>query len=194
MLRATRPRILMASVLLVAGLAAGCSKEEAPAPQAAPEPAEEPAPAAPASATAVFASLDGTIKGNATFTGTDGGVEVHVSVEGAPPGTHGFHIHDVGDCSAEDFTSAGGHFNPAGVPHGGPEDAERHAGDLGNIEIDEMGSGHLGLTSNLITISDGDNAVVGRAVILHADADDLNSQPTGAAGARLACGVVEADG
>lgn len=190
MFRARRPMILMASVVLVTGLAAGCAKEEAAAPAPAPEPESEPAPA-PASASVMFASLDGTIKGSADFTETDAGVEVHVSVEGAPAGTHGFHIHETGDCSADDFTSAGGHFNPTGAPHGGPGDAERHAGDLGNIEIGDDGSGHLALTSDQITIAGSANSVVGRAVILHAGADDLTSQPTGAAGARLACGVIE---
>lgn len=188
-----RARILMASILLVTGLAAGCSKEEA-APEPAPAPAADPAPAAPAAAKAVFASLDGMITGSATFTESEGGVEIHVEVAGAPPGTHGFHVHEAGDCSAADFTSAGGHFNPAGVPHGGPADAERHAGDLGNIEIDDSGAGHLALSSDLITVAAGPTSVVGRAAILHADADDLESQPTGAAGSRLACGVIEASG
>lgn len=188
MFRARRSWILLVSVLLVTGLAAGCSEEEA---ALAPAPEPETAPA-PATASAVFASLDGAIRGTATFSEAEGGVEIHVEVEGAPPGTHGFHVHDVGDCSAEDFTSAGGHFNPTGAPHAGPEDAERHAGDLGNIEIDDAGNGHLMLTSDLLTVAEGPNSVVGRAVILHADPDDLTSQPTGAAGARLACGVVEA--
>ncbi len=148
-----------------------------------------------ASASATFASNDGAISGEAVFTEADGGVAVHVSVTGAPTGSygsHGFHIHQTGDCSAEDFTSAGGHFNPTGAIHGGPDDAERHAGDLGNIEIGEDGSGMLMLTSDLITVGEGPNSVVGRGVILHAGADDLSSQPTGAAGGRLACGVVEA--
>lgn len=190
--QARRTRVLIVSALLIAGLAAGCAKEEAPAPETAPAPEPAPEAAAPATAGATFASLDGGIKGTATFTETGAGVEIHVEVDGAPPGTHGFHIHQTGDCSAEDFTSAGGHFNPTGVPHGGPEDPERHAGDLGNIEIGEDGSGHLMLVSDQITVAAGPTSVVGKAVILHADPDDLISQPTGAAGARLACGVIEA--
>ncbi len=192
MFRARRSWILMLTVLLVTGLAAGCGQEEPPAPPPETEPDPEPEPAATASAT--FASADGEIQGSASFTDTADGVEIHVQVEGAPPGTHGLHIHETGDCSAADFTSAGGHFNPDGAAHGGPDDLERHAGDLGNIEIDDAGSGHLGLTSDLVTVAEGPNSVVGRAVILHADADDLVSQPTGAAGARLACGVIEAGG
>ena len=184
--------ISIALLLVVAAFGAGCAKDEPAAPE--PAPPAEPQPMPAASATAVFVSHDGMIKGTATFADGEAGVAVHVSVEGAPQGTHGFHIHDVGDCSADDFTSAGGHFNPAGVPHGGPADGERHAGDLGNIEVGADGTGYLDLTSDIITVSAGESSVVGRGVILHADADDLESQPTGAAGARLACGVVEADG
>ena len=180
--------LLVATVLSTDGLVA-CGGQEAPPPP--PEPTEA-QPAPPAEANAVFASHDGSITGSADFKEGENGVEIHVSVAGAPAGTHGFHVHEVGDCAADDFTSAGGHFNPAGTPHGGPDDAESHAGDLGNIEIDDEGNGHLALTSTKISVRPGDNSVVGRAVILHADPDDLESQPTGAAGARLACGVVEA--
>ena len=98
----------------------------------------------------------------------------------------------TGDCSSADFKSAGGHFNPAGVPHGGPSDAERHSGDLGNIEIGEDGSGTLTLTSDLITLAAGQpTSIVGLAVILHEGTDDLASQPTGAAGGRIGCGIIE---
>ena len=193
MLRPGRYLFILAVIVAVAAFAAGCAKEETAMPEPAPAPAAEPEPMPAASATAEFSSRDGAIQGTATFSEIEGGVEIHVSVAGAPPGTHGFHIHELGDCSADDFTSAGGHFNPTGAPHGGPADAERHAGDLGNLEIGEDGSGHLSLTSDLLTVSAGDRSVVGRGVILHAAADDLESQPTGAAGARLACGVVESD-
>lgn len=131
-----------------------------------------------------------TTNGTIAFTETAEGVSIHARVEGAPPGMHGFHIHEVGDCSSEDFKSAGGHFNPTGAPHGGPADAERHGGDLGNIEIGEDGTGHLEVSSEQLTVAEGENSVVGRGVILHEGEDDLESQPTGAAGARLACGVV----
>lgn len=105
---------------------------------------------------------------------------------------HGFHIHESGDCTAADFTSAGGHFNPTNAPHGGPDDAEHHAGDLGNIEIGEDGTGTLDLASSMLTLDAGaTNSAVGKAVILHAGQDDLETQPTGDAGARLACGVVQ---
>ncbi len=147
--------------------------------------------AMPRQASATLAGPEGSaITGSVTFTETSDGVTVVAHVEGAPPGSHGFHLHETGDCSAPDFTSAGGHFNPTDMPHGGPVDAERHAGDLGNLEIGEDGSGHLALTSDMLTVAAGPNSVVGRGVVFHEKTDDLVSQPTGAAGARLACGVV----
>ncbi len=170
----------------------GCAPKEAPAPQSEPEVAEEMAEAEPMMAAAELASRsDGTAHGTVTFMQSEDGVTISAHIEGAPPGPHGLHVHEIGDCSSEDFKSAGGHFNPSETPHGAPTDAERHAGDLGNIEVGESGAGHLVLSSDLLTVADGANAAVGRAVILHEKADDLASQPTGAAGGRIACGVVE---
>jgi Cu-Zn family superoxide dismutase len=171
--------------------AAGCGKTEEEAPAPAPE---EPMAVeeAPATASATLTAREGgTVAGQVTFTEIDGGVMIVAHITGAPAGTHGFHIHDVGDCSSADFKSAGGHFNPTDMPHGSPADMERHAGDLGNVEVGEDGTAHHEATSSMLTVSDGPNSVLGRGVILHENADDLVSQPTGAAGARLACGVVE---
>jgi Cu-Zn family superoxide dismutase len=154
----------------------------------------EPMPAATASAT-LQGRAGSDVSGEVTFTEVEGGVQIVAHVSGLTnAGPHGFHLHEVGDCSAEDFTSAGGHFNPTGVPHGAPTDAEHHAGDFGNIEVGEDGTGHLELVSHMLTVSPGPNSVVGKAVILHEQADDLESQPTGAAGGRVACGVVQAAG
>lgn len=178
-------------VVALAGLVA-C----APAPEAEPQAASTPAPAAAPAAPQAHANLQaregGTVEGAVSFREENGGVTIIAHVEGAPPGLHGFHIHEVGDCSAADFTSAGGHFNPTGVEHGAPDAEVHHAGDLGNIEVGEDGSAHYEATSTMLTVSEGPNSVVGRAVILHEGQDDLASQPTGAAGARLACGVIEA--
>ncbi|HEY7368518.1 MAG TPA: superoxide dismutase family protein, partial [Thermoanaerobaculia bacterium] len=133
----------------------------------------------------------GIPRGTATFTElSTGGVRVVVQIENAPPGVHGLHIHEKGDCSAPDASSAGGHFNPGTMPHAGPHDPQRHAGDLGNIEIWKDGKGKLEITTDLLTVRPGPNSVVGRAVIFHEKADDLKTQPTGNAGGRLACGVV----
>ena len=132
------------------------------------------------------------VKGTATFTErSTGGVHVVVRVDNAPPGTHGLHIHEKGDCSDPEAKSAGGHFNPGGMPHAGPMDAKRHAGDLGNIEVKSDGTGVLDITSDLLTVRPGPNSVVGRAVVFHEKADDFTTQPTGNAGGRLGCGVVQ---
>jgi Cu-Zn family superoxide dismutase len=173
----------------------GCAKKESAEHPAPPAPEQETQAAMePMSAVATLESKDGVINGMIRFTETADGVAIEAHVEGAPPGPHGFHIHEIGDCSSDDFKSAGGHFNPGGVPHGGPMDGERHAGDLGNIEVGADGSGHLELSSDLVTVAEGPSSVIGRGLILHAGTDDLVSQPTGAAGARLACGVISAGG
>lgn len=131
------------------------------------------------------------VQGTVVFTQTDGGVRVEATVEGLAPGEHGFHIHEFGDCSAPDGTSAGGHFNPEGVEHGAPDAAVRHVGDLGNLTADENGKARYDRVDSLLSFTGAHN-IIGRGVIIHAAADDLTSQPTGAAGARLACGVIEA--
>ncbi len=158
------------------------------------DPVVEVAPAVLVATATLMAREGGTVAGQVMFTEGDGEVSIIAHITGAPPGTHGFHIHDVGDCSAADFKSAGGHFNPSDMPHGAPTDMERHAGDLGNVEVGEDGrAGHESMSS-MITVAGGPGSVVGRGVILHEKADDLVSQPTGAAGSRLACGVVELAG
>jgi len=109
-------------------------------------------------------------------------------ITGLTPGKHAFHIHEFGDCSAADAASAGSHFNPMKKQHGAPDAAERHAGDLGNIEADKTGKAHLELKDNMLMFS-GENSILGRAVIVHEKVDDW-SQPTGNAGGRVACGVI----
>jgi len=130
------------------------------------------------------------LSGTATFRQMEGGVMIEIEVEHAPPGWHAVHIHEKGDCSAEDGASAGGHFNPAGVAHGSPHAPEHHAGDLGNMEVKADGSGFHALFMPGLTVDAGEFGVVGRAIIVHADADDLVTQPTGAAGGRIGCGVI----
>jgi Cu-Zn family superoxide dismutase len=129
------------------------------------------------------------VMGTVTFTKTDGGIQVVADITGLTPGQHGFHIHEFGDCSAPDATSAGGHFNPSKNPHAGHDDAKRHEGDLGNIEADSSGKAHLELTDKMMTMS-GEKSIIGRGVIVHEKADDLKTQPTGNAGGRVACGVI----
>ena len=150
------------------------------------------APPDAATAKAAIESKSGSkVTGRAVFTELPtGGVKAEIWIENATPGTHGLHIHEKGDCSAADATSAGGHFNAAGNPHAGPSDAKHHNGDFGNIEIGADGKGKLTMTSNMLTVLPGPNSVVGKAVIFHEKEDDLKTQPTGNAGARFGCGVV----
>ncbi len=129
------------------------------------------------------------VSGTVTFTRNGSSITVEADVEGLTPGLHGFHIHEYGDCSAADGTSAGGHFNPDDSDHGGPNDEERHVGDLGNIEAGQDGRAQFELTDSLISFT-GANSIIGRAVVVHAGEDDLTSQPTGDAGGRLACGII----
>ena len=123
------------------------------------------------------------------FSKVVGGVKVEGQFEGLPAGTHGFHIHQFGDCSASNGKSAGGHFNPDGNEHGSPTAAVRHTGDLGNITADSTGIANFSFVDDIISFS-GKRSILGRGVIIHEVADDFSSQPTGAAGSRLACGVV----
>lgn len=131
-----------------------------------------------------------TATGTATFSEKTDGVEIVVEVSNVTPGQHGLHLHETGDCSAPDATSAGLHFNPTGVAHDGTGPGPHHAGDLGNITVGSDGRGRLTLTTKDLTVAAGTLSVVGKAIVLHALQDDLVSQPTGASGARIACGVV----
>jgi Cu-Zn family superoxide dismutase len=140
-------------------------------------------------AIAVLHAASGSqVTGTVTFTKTGDTVQVVADVTGLTPGKHGFHIHEFGDCSVADASSAGGHFNPMHKSHGAPDAAERHAGDLGNLEADSTGKAHLELKDNMLKLS-GENSILGRGVIVHEKVDDW-SQPTGNAGGRLACGVI----
>ena len=141
-------------------------------------------------AIAVLSPTKGSsVSGTVTFTKVDGGVKIVADVAGLTPGQHGFHIHEFGDCSAPDATSAGGHFNPRHMQHGGPDASARHAGDFGNLEADASGKAHYERVDTMISL-DGAESIVGHGVIVHASADDLKTQPTGNAGARVACGAI----
>lgn len=128
-------------------------------------------------------------QGVVTFTQVKDGVRVTAEINHLTPGLHGFHIHQFGDCRAADGTSAGGHFNPGKEPHGAPDADKRHMGDLGNLEADPSGIAIADFVDSRLTVQ-GPESIVGRGVIVHALTDDFKSQPTGAAGGRLACGVI----
>lgn len=139
----------------------------------------------------VFPTKGNETRGEVFFTVIPEGVRIVADFEGLTPGQHGFHIHDKGDCSATDASSAGGHFNPSNTKHGGPESSEKHAGDLGNLVADEQGRAHYEWTTSQITLN-GENSIIGRSVVVHADPDDFTSQPAGNSGSRVGCGVIEA--
>lgn len=136
---------------------------------------------------------DSGVRGTVEFTNvTPDQVQVRVDVTGLTPGLHGFHIHEFGDCSAPDGSSAGGHFNPDKVMHGGPGAPEHHRGDLGNIKADAGGRAVVTMKTSAITLDAGPRGVLGRSVVIHADPDDLQTDPAGDAGGRLSCGVIRA--
>ena len=189
-------RLTVAGVFLICGGLVACAPE-ADSVVGEEETSEavvayEPEEVVPTRAFAQLSAAEGlSVGATVTFNEVEGGVWVVGEVIGAEPGSHGFHLHETGDCSSADFKSSGGHFNPTEVAHAGPEAIEHHAGDWGNLEVGEDGSGRLELTTSILTVGDGANSVVGRAVVLHGGTDDLTSQPSGAAGPRIACGVVE---
>jgi Cu-Zn family superoxide dismutase len=181
-----------ASFVVLASLSAAVAVAQmgaAPSPPAAPA-----APAAPAGpvtrAVAVLhPAKDGTVAGTLTFAKAPTGVHVTGRITGLAAGTHGFHIHEFGDCSAADFSSAGGHYNPTGHQHAAPPEARRHMGDMGNIEAGSDGTATVDYTDSRLRF-DGAHGILGRGVIVHANPDDFKTQPTGNAGGRVACGVI----
>lgn len=195
-----RVGIELAAVLAAVGLLAGACQREPREPRAAGQPQQQGQPGqkaqpveAPAAAVAVLHPTAGNqTAGTVRFSRTAGGIAIEVDISGLASGKHGFHIHTWGDCSAPDATSAGGHFNPEGQAHGAPGAEKRHVGDLGNLEAGADGRVAVKLTDDVIAL-DGEHGIVGRALIVHADRDDFTSQPTGAAGARVACGVIGLD-
>ncbi len=152
------------------------------------------ADAAERTARAELSPTDGNdVRGTVTFTEAAGGVRVSANITGLTDGLHGFHIHETGDCSAPDGSSAGGHFAPEQSQHGGPDQQppQAHVGDMGNLEAGEDGTASYEGTFSTMAF-EGTRGIIGKAVIVHAGEDDLTTQPTGDAGGRQACGVIEA--
>jgi len=198
-MRLTHTLLCAATVLALAG----CNKPEpTAAPEAITEPTAPPETSAPATSEAAMTMAKATLKptqnnkvaGELSFMGMEGGVHVTGTLTGLPPGEHGFHIHEKGDCSAPDGASAGGHFNPDGAEHGQVTADPHHAGDSNNITADAQGNVTIDqMLSSNVDIGKGDKYdIVGKGVIVHEKADDYKTQPTGDAGGRLACGVIEA--
>lgn len=181
-----KQQILLAGISgLLAAATCGCN------PKSQPYAASDGTPAVTGARAAMEPTEGNTVRGIVTFAQAEGGVRVVADLTGLKPGKHGFHIHEHGDCSAPDGSSAGGHFNPTGMPHGGPDAAQHHLGDLGNITADASGNAKMDRVFSFLDLN-GTNTIVGRGLIVHSDRDDLTSQPTGNAGSRVACGVIEA--
>ena len=145
-----------------------------------------------ASAIAYVKSFQGNqATGRVIFKKVADGVRIIADFDGLTPGAHGFHIHEHGDCSGTDGAATGAHFNPTDQQHGSPDSPVRHVGDLGNLVADEYGHAHYERVDHLIAL-EGKNSIIGRSIVVHADADDYTSQPAGASGAKIACGVIEA--
>jgi Cu-Zn family superoxide dismutase len=137
----------------------------------------------------MYPTAGNTAKGAVVFSQAKDAISVIVNMEGLTPGRHGIHIHTYGDCSAPDASSAGDHLNPGDKPHAGPQDKDRHLGDLGNITANQEGKVNYETVDSAISLSGARN-VIGRALVIHADPDDLKTAPSGRSGSRISCGVI----
>jgi Cu-Zn family superoxide dismutase len=166
----------------------------APATSAPPATSAAPAAGPPTAGVTLISATGSPVMGDLTLTSEGGAVAIRGIISGLAPGKeHGFHVHEVGECSLPDFTSAGGHFNPTRDTHGGPKSTSRHLGDIPNIEADKEGHASVDVTVKGVTLLDKDGApteIMGKALVVHAMKDDYKTQPSGDSGARIACGVI----
>ena len=198
------------AVLFTAALIAGCNTSGAKDDRASDQPGRDdptsmrarmnstaPAQTAVAmikpSRAATTQPVANNVMGTVTFTQQAGTMKVAINVSGLPANsTHGIHIHEKGDMSAPDLMSVGAHFNPQGHKHAGPDSPLKHAGDFGNITSDANGNVNAEITVSGIRLDQSPMGVIGRSVIIHAQPDDLKTDPSGNRGARIAGGVIEA--
>jgi superoxide dismutase, Cu-Zn family len=136
-----------------------------------------------------------TVTGEAKFFSTGMETRVELEVESTMPGLHAVHLHQIGDCSDDKAESAGPHWNPRGHEHGKLDQPPAHLGDIGNIEVRQNGKGKLVFSTSRWSVgTNAENDIMGKALVIHEKADDFTSQPSGAAGDRIACGVVRKPG
>jgi superoxide dismutase, Cu-Zn family len=158
-----------------------------------PRAADEPAVSTASGATITLAPASGSlVSGKLAASPITGGVRITGEIGGLSRGsTHAIHIHEKGDCSAADATSAGGHFNPAQQAHGRAGSGPHHGGDMDNIVADANGVARVDVRALGVSLGGGATDIGGRAVVVHAMPDDYRTQPTGNAGGRIACGVIQ---
>lgn len=184
---------LLSAAIVVMVAACSSTSGTKPSPGATPKPVPVPTTSTAKSATANLASASGSlVSGKLTLVPMHDGVHITGEIGGLGAGkTHAIHVHEKGDCSAVDASSAGGHFNPTGNPHGRAGTGTHHAGDMDNIVADADGVAKINIHLIGVTLGGGAyNDIVGRAIVVHAAADDYRSQPAGNSGARVACGVI----
>lgn len=180
-----RPLLALASATLLGA----CATQPPVAPVVSPAPAISTAQLAEANLAPASASL---VSGRLALVPEAGGVHITGVIGGLPRGKQAaFHVHEKGDCSAVDASSAAGHFNPATQPHGRAGSGAHHVGDMDNLQANAEGVVHVDMHLRGVTLGGGAaNDIASRALVVHADADDYHSQPAGNAGARVACGVI----
>jgi len=181
-------KTLLFSALMVSLLAGSALADDAKA--------KKPPPGKPDAAKPVTVKLSdakGKSIGTATLTADPGGVKITLAIKGLTAGDHAIHIHETAKCDGPDFKSAGGHFNPDHKKHGKNNPDGAHAGDIPNITVDAKGGSTATVIAPGITLEDGPHSVFtggGTALVIHAKADDLKTDPAGAAGDRIACGLI----
>jgi Cu-Zn family superoxide dismutase len=191
--RISRCILSMATLASIMALTA-CSS--APKPKPMPPAAPAPVVATPMAheAQAIMASASASlVSGKLALTPVAGGVRIVGMVGGLPAsGRFGFHVHETGDCSAVDASSAGGHFNPLHQAHGSAKIGVHHAGDMDNLIADTEGVAHVDTRLGEVMLGGGGPMdIIGRALVVHAEPDDYATQPAGKSGARVACGVIK---
>ncbi len=177
--------VLLPALLLVPALWLSAADKDKKNPFGAKEPHKA---AAVTDAICVIHPLGSSnVHGWVKFTQKGRKVEITGEVTGLTPGKHGFHVHEFGDCSSKDGSSAGGHFNPEGKDHGSPHSKDRHVGDLGNITADKDGTAKIMISDSVVSLH-GPHSILGRSIIVHAKEDNLKD--IASAGARIGCGVI----